>query len=85
MIHRLPNCIRFRSCIFASHSIIPPATQKKAMNIHTARKTRNSRGFTLVEVLVTITIIITLAAVIYVGMKRMRSSADKVVPTRNSS
>jgi prepilin-type N-terminal cleavage/methylation domain-containing protein len=85
MIHGLPKCMRFRPCIFASHPIIPPATQKKAMNIHIAGKARNSRGFTLVEVLVTIMIIITLAALIFVGMKRMKSSADKVVYTRNTS
>jgi prepilin-type N-terminal cleavage/methylation domain-containing protein/prepilin-type processing-associated H-X9-DG protein len=48
-------------------------------------ETQTARGFTLVELLMTITIIITLAALIFVGVKRMRSSADKAVATRNIS
>lgn len=42
-------------------------------------KSTRSLGFTLVEMLVTITIIITLAALATVGTKKLRQSADTVV------
>jgi prepilin-type N-terminal cleavage/methylation domain-containing protein/prepilin-type processing-associated H-X9-DG protein len=43
------------------------------------------QGFTLVEVLVVISIIVVLAALSFVGVSRMRNMADKVIATRNLS
>lgn len=43
------------------------------------RKTQRNSGFTLVELLVSITIIITLAAIVFVSMKSIRQSADTTV------
>lgn len=43
---------------------------------------RQSRGFTLVEILVTITIILILAALTVIGTKRLRESADMVTSTK---
>lgn len=40
---------------------------------------RRNRGFTLVEMLVTITIIIVLAALVFLGMRAFRASADMTV------
>lgn len=42
-------------------------------------------GFTLVEVLVVISIIVVLAALSFMGVSRMRNSANKVIATRNLS
>lgn len=50
-------------------------------NKPTAR--RYGSGFTLVELLVVITIIIVLAALSFLGFKKARSSADRAVSTRN--
>lgn len=44
---------------------------------------RSANGFTLVELLVVITIIIVLAALGFVGLKRARLSADRTVSLRN--
>jgi prepilin-type N-terminal cleavage/methylation domain-containing protein/prepilin-type processing-associated H-X9-DG protein len=43
------------------------------------------QGFTLVEVLVVISIIVVLAALSFMGVSRMRNSADRVIATRNLS
>ena len=43
------------------------------------KKTQRNSGFTLVELLVTITIIIALAAAVLVSMRSVRQSADAAV------
>lgn len=45
------------------------------------KETQRKSGFTLVELLVSITIIITLAAIVFVSMRGMRQSADAAVAT----
>ncbi len=46
---------------------------------------RSARAFTLVELLVTITIIIAIAALSFMGISKMRKSGDRVVAIRNMS
>lgn len=46
---------------------------------------RSQAAFTLVEVLVTITIIIAIAALSFTGISKMRKSGDRVVAIRNMS
>ena len=48
-------------------------------------QSRSSRGFTLVELLITITIIVVLAALSLAGFSKMRVYADQVGSTRNIS
>lgn len=45
----------------------------------------SARAFTLVELLVTVTIIIAIAALSFFGLSRMRKSGDRVVAIRNMS
>lgn len=42
-------------------------------------------GFTLVELLVVIVIIVTMASLVFVGIRKMKAAADKVVAARNIS
>ena len=54
---------------------------KTSLNTNLTR----SRGFTLVEILVTVTIMITLASMAVVGTKKMRESADTVTAIKRIS
>lgn len=45
----------------------------------------SAKGFTLTELLVTITIIITIAALSFTGISKMRQSADRIKAVRNLS
>lgn len=67
------------------HTDVPSEFRKTMKNPPSQAKVSPSAGFTLVEMLVSVSIIIVLAAIAMIGVKKLRSGADTVTTIKRIS
>jgi len=81
-IHSMRSMLPFNNRMIGQMSL-KLALVHRSNSIPKPMKSRNARGFTLTELLVTITIIVVLAAVVFTASSRAISSANKAVCISN--